>query len=930
MPRFWLSLLLSCAAYADPLQNLTTYADPLHNLSTACQKNATAPHEWPYEDCCDAYKLLDVGDWCAAGVRNSSGYAALNAWAGDGYGAYWVAEECGAALPTCFVDADREATAIKLTTLIDWGQAYEDDTLRWDAEMTAICHADIEYWQPHIGAYIGRNEFIEYAYTLSPKFNGESFLHSPIHIVSITPGDDWVVNYTWRTAAGFNDETLDGQPDETTILKLGFSDDPGQAYRLTYTEFSRPTYEFMSQISMTPSVLCGTALAYCPGTLFPYDSVDTCVGYLSATVPGACLDGAGGFFSGDTRACRQMHLQLALLDPIVHCLHLGPESLKCTAEARSGTRVTAYCSAASPPYGLERHATRPDLAVYGVVFLLVPAVLALLLVAAGARGWGDVATPVALEQLDPSVEQALRRGIIHLVSSKSLDDRSRRLSRGSSVSRLSTRDISGLELSPMTPLRDRSDWTSHRPVAHLFEDDASQGGAPPAAEDDPASPQHAEVAAAIERYAAEHPMRSSSGTHTDELPATRVGIQFKDIAISATSWRGEPRRLVRGLHGTVAPATLTAIVGPSGSGKTTLLKVLAGREALHGLKATGRLRVTEYGGEGRAGRGRRVEGGAGGAELDEVRGGTPRSRAWAAARSQYSSFASEVPLSGALTCGEQLRFYALTIPALNASSAARLQRAAAVALETGLRAHDGTRVDRFSEGLYRRLLVAIRLLVLPSILCLDELTTGQDAGTALALTVGAKQLARRGLAVVVVLHPARGRALRPLQSGHRRATRRRGLRRGLAPGHLRRRRRAPAAAVRPGGESRGCAARRRAPGQRLLRAAARFCGGRGRPSWGCDSGARRRRAMPPDRIAQGHAILPRVRRRTGIRLRADGDDTGAGARDAVRSRRRAAGAGVDGGGRRRRLHFVRGTHHVMRYFQLSSKLRRVPPRVEAI
>ena len=57
-----------------------------------------------------------------------------------------------------------------------------------------------------------------------------------------------------------------------------------------------------------------------------------------------------------------------------------------------------------------------------------------------------------------------------------------------------------------------------------------------------------------------------------------------------------------------------------------------------------------------------------------------------------------------------------------------------------------------SEGLYRRLLVAIRLLVLPSILCLDELTTGQDAGTALALTMGAGQLARRGLAVVVVVH----------------------------------------------------------------------------------------------------------------------------------------------------------------------------------
>merc|ERR1719311_1604058 len=115
-----------------------------------------------------------------------------------------------------------------------------------------------------------------------------------------------------------------------------------------------------------------------------------------------------------------------------------------------------------------------------------------------------------------------------------------------------------------SPLRDRPDWTSNRPVPRFVDDDACSG-APPAPEDD--------------------------GAHPDELPARRVGIQFRDIAIDATSWRGgEPRRLVRGLHGAVAPATLTAIVGPSGSGKTTLLKVLAGREALYGLKATRRRR----------------------------------------------------------------------------------------------------------------------------------------------------------------------------------------------------------------------------------------------------------------------------------------------------------------------------------------------------
>ncbi|CAH0378742.1 unnamed protein product [Pelagomonas calceolata] len=196
-------------------------ACPLHDLADALERGvqAAGPHEWPYAAACAAYANTTEATWCGPGVRNSSGLAALNAWSGDGYGAYRVAEECGAPLPRCFVDVDREATAIKLTKLIDWGQEYEDDTARWDREITEICHEYIDYWQPHIGAYIGRGEFVEYAYTLSPKFNGESFLHSPIHIVDLAKGErDWVMTYTWRTAAGFAGETLDGKPEETTIL----------------------------------------------------------------------------------------------------------------------------------------------------------------------------------------------------------------------------------------------------------------------------------------------------------------------------------------------------------------------------------------------------------------------------------------------------------------------------------------------------------------------------------------------------------------------------------------------------------------------------------------------------------------------------------------------------------------------------------------
>ena len=128
--------------------------------------------------------------------------------------------------------------------------------------------------------------------------------------------------------------------------------------------------------------------------------------------------------------------------------------------------------------------------------------------------------------------------------------------------------------------------------------------------------------------------------------------------------------------------------------------------------------------------------------------------------------------------------------------------------------------------------------------------------------------------------PAGDGALRPLRPGHRRAARRRGLRRRLAASHLRRRRRAPAAAARAGGEPSRRAARRRAPGQRDLRAAARLRIRRRSGREG-DAGARRRRAVPPDRGAQSSSLLPRERPGPSVWVSRDGHAAGAGARDVI-------------------------------------------------
>ncbi|KAH8062261.1 ATPase [Aureococcus anophagefferens] len=577
----------------------TATACSLHDLERTCR-----PLDAPNEECCALYGSLDEGDWCAANVRNSSGYAALTS--NETYAAYALARACGSPLPSCFVDVDREATAVKLTVLIDWREPYASDSARWDAEITAICSPAIEYWQPHIGAYLGRDEFVEYAYTLSPA-------------------------------------------------------------------------------------------------LFPYESMEACVRYLSRDVADRCLDGAGGFFAGDTRACRQMHLQLALLDPIVHCPHLGPESEKCAAPPRAGARVVAFCDDVSPPYGDEAAASRPPLGVVGGLLLLAPLAVALVLAAAGALGWRGVPPP---RLAGPPRRRLARRGrlaraVAHVVGPVV----GRRVGHVLRASR-----------APEPPAVDVHRGRARRRRLDAEPREQPVEPVPRGVEPDPRGVEP--VPGASCRTLAPPP------PPPEDAAARRARSAAGCVARGA---RGA-RRVLRGVHGAFDAASLTAIVGPSGSGKTTLLKICVGRERPPPV-AAGELAASEVGGA----------------------AAVPRSRAWAAERTQLSSATCDLPLSGALTLGEQLRYYALTIP-LQAPVATRLRRAAAVQREVRLEGHDGTRVDKLSEGQHRRLLLAIRLLALPSVLALDELTSGQDAATALALMRGAAALAARGLNVVVVIH----------------------------------------------------------------------------------------------------------------------------------------------------------------------------------
>eukprot|EP01034_Spumella_vulgaris_P025560 gene25560-biopygen22067 len=63
-----------------------------------------------------------------------------------------------------------------------------------------------------------------------------------------------------------------------------------------------------------------------------------------------------------------------------------------------------------------------------------------------------------------------------------------------------------------------------------------------------------------------------------EIPYQPVTFAFKDIGYSVTLPSGENLELLKGVSGYFEPGTVTALMGTSGAGKTTLLDVLAGRK----------------------------------------------------------------------------------------------------------------------------------------------------------------------------------------------------------------------------------------------------------------------------------------------------------------------------------------------------------------
>ncbi|GAA5875055.1 hypothetical protein JCM3774_003416 [Rhodotorula dairenensis] len=215
-----------------------------------------------------------------------------------------------------------------------------------------------------------------------------------------------------------------------------------------------------------------------------------------------------------------------------------------------------------------------------------------------------------------------------------------------------------------------------------------------------------------------------------------------------------PKELVRNVNLEVQPGQMLAIIGGSGSGKTTLLNAIAGRSG--GLDMpTGSIDIVTAGTDSQA---------------TTVNGdGRPESHASAGvlrpreAKKVIGYVRQDDFLLPFLTVRETLQFAAALRLPKHVPTATRTAIVEQTIFELGLAdAADVVVGGPFRKGISggekRRLTIGCTLVQMPSVLVLDEPTTGLDSFTAFQILETLKDLAQRGRTVIVTLHGPRSDA----------------------------------------------------------------------------------------------------------------------------------------------------------------------------
>lgn len=222
----------------------------------------------------------------------------------------------------------------------------------------------------------------------------------------------------------------------------------------------------------------------------------------------------------------------------------------------------------------------------------------------------------------------------------------------------------------------------------------------------------------------------SLGVSVDTSPSILEPSTYPDL-FRAKLGKGEAvqttKYLLSSLDADLKPGTLTAIIGGSGSGKTTALNTIAERVASSRLSQSGS--ITFNGLEG----------------VHHVR---------------HAYVLQQDILLPTLTVRETLLYAArLRLPS-PATQQDRVRIVEEVIRELGLKDCADTRIGNSehrgcSGGEKRRTSIGVQLLANPSVLFLDEPTTGLDATSAYLVIKTLKALANQGRTIVTTIHQPR-------------------------------------------------------------------------------------------------------------------------------------------------------------------------------
>jgi len=198
--------------------------------------------------------------------------------------------------------------------------------------------------------------------------------------------------------------------------------------------------------------------------------------------------------------------------------------------------------------------------------------------------------------------------------------------------------------------------------------------------------------------------------------ADSAGLDVRDISVTV---KGN-HTLLEQVSFTAKPATLTAVIGPSGSGKSTLLNVIAGAMRPHGglVSFDGHNIHAEY----------------------------------ALLRNRIGMVPQDDVVHRQLTVNQALGYAAELRMSQDTTKEERQWVVRQVLEELELTPHAGTRIENLSGGQRKRASVALELLTGPSLLVLDEPTTGLDPALDQLVMRMLRQLADAGRTVVVVTH----------------------------------------------------------------------------------------------------------------------------------------------------------------------------------